>query len=369
MADALNNSSKAAPPVETTHSNATKDHDPLAHADALLKVGDEPRALQSFAQALALGKQHGDVARLWSGAHKEMMPALCVLALMHQLEVEYVTEILRQHPLLPLHDVGSPEAWPWPVKIHTLGQFSVTLGDVPLETRSKAAGKPLELLKTLIAFGGRNVNQQKLIQALWPDGDVGRKTFEITLHRLRRLFGSDAPLILKNKALSLDERLCWVDCWALERVMSKLDSAESASAVDVSLDQVFNLYQGPFFGHGEELSCAVQLQERLRSRLLRSVLRLAQRSEDAGLNDRALQCYERLLEVEPSVEEGYRRLVRLYERQGRHADAKTCYHRCERVLRRALDVAPSFSLNVSSDEISLGFSSKSADLDFKRPLQ
>lgn len=292
--------------MQTVDSAALKYHDLLAHIHVLLKAGDGPSALKVLEQAL-YGKQHGN-------------------------------------------EVCIPDAWPWQVKIYTLGQFSVMLGDTPLETGSKAARKPLELLKALLAFGGSDVNQEKLISVLWLDADIDRKVFEITLHRLRKLFGTDAPLVLKNKELSLDVRLCWVDYWALQRLLSKLDTVASVSEIDTLLDQMFNLYQGPFLAYDEDLYCALQLQERLRSRLMRCVQRIAQLGEDAGRHDLAMRCYERLLEVEPGVEEGYRHLVRLYERQGRHADAKTCYHRCERVLRKLLGVSPSFALNTPGND-------------------
>ena len=258
---------------------------------------------------------------------------------------------------------------PMQVRIYTLGQFTVTVDDIPIQTSSPATRKPLALLKALIAFGGRNVKQQMLIRTLWADadGDVTRKTFEITLHRLRKLFGACAPLILKNKELSLDARSCWLDCWALERLLSTLDTATGATEVNSLLDAVFTLYQGSFFGDDDDLACALRMQERLRSRLLRGVLRAAHCYEDEACNEQAIRCYQRLLEVEPTVEEGYRHLVRLHQQAGRHADAQTCYLRCERILRKLLGVSPSFALNEPSTEIGAMFPSQPANRDSKHP--
>jgi DNA-binding SARP family transcriptional activator len=252
-----------------------------------------------------------------------------------------------------------------PVKIYTLGQFTITVDDEPIATGSPAACKPVTLLKALIACGGRNVKQSTLVRALWSDadGDVTRKTFEITLHRLRKLFGTHAPLILKNKELSLDARSCWLDCWALERLLSKLDKAAGANEIEALLDVMFTLYQGPFLGGDDELACVVQMQERLRSRVLRGALRC----EDEMCDERAIRCYQRLLEVELTAEEGYRHLIRLHQRAGRHADAKTCYLRCERILHKLLGVAPSFALNAPGVEIGAGFPSQPASHSHKLP--
>jgi hypothetical protein len=85
----------------------------------------------------------------------------------------------------------------------------------PLRSSGKAQHKPLDLLKALIAFGGRDVNTRILTEALWPDadGDAAQGAFDATLHRLRRLLGVDNAVQLKDGKLSLNENLCWVDAW------------------------------------------------------------------------------------------------------------------------------------------------------------
>lgn len=331
--------------IDSLQGNAIKFHCLLSRAYVAMKAGDESGAVASFAPALSLGKQQGYVSPPWIGWRRDVMSDLCALALIHCIETDYIKTIIRRRGLAPPASTQVPDGWPFPVKVYTLGRFSVTANDAPIESSGNAARKPLALLKALIALGGRDVNQQKLIQALWPDaeGDAGQKTFEIALHRLRRLFGTDAPLVLKNGELSLDARRCWVDVWSLERMLSRLDRTTEFESVNAQLDALFNLYQGSFLGRDEDLPCVLSMQERLRSRLLRSVLRIAERCEQESHAERAETLYVRLLEAEPTLEEGYRRLVRLYERQGRHADALSCFRRCQRVLDKMLGVAPSFT--------------------------
>jgi ATP/maltotriose-dependent transcriptional regulator MalT/DNA-binding SARP family transcriptional activator len=291
------------------------------------------------------------------------------VALEHGIEVEYVRAMIHRLRLVPDAAPVDVEHWPWRIRIRTLGRFDVTVDDVPIDTSGNAARKPLDLLKTLIALGGREVSQQKIINALWSDadGDAGRKAFEIALHRLRKILGVDAPLILKNGMLTLDARLCWVDCWTLERMLTKLGSAASVSDGEALLAKVFGLYQGVFLGREEESPWALPLQEKLRARLLRVVLRAAQDCENAARWDMAQRGYEFLMEAEPTAEEPYRRLVRLHQQQGRHADALACYRRCERILLKLLGVAPSFALDApgaATDPISLP---THTDRNAKRP--
>lgn len=355
--------------VDAIQGNSVKFHCLLSRAYVALQAGDTASALVSLTQGLELGKRQGYVLPPWIGWRQDVMSELCAVALTHGIEMTYVSTIIQQRNLPPPAHAGIPDPWPWRVKIYTLGRFSVTVHDAPVEAATgHAARKPLTLLKALIAFGGDAVNQQELIAALWPDsdGDTGHKAFEITLHRLRKLLGADA-LVLKNGALSLDARWCWVDCRALERLMSKLGALTSASEAAPLLDQIFNLYRGPFLERDEDLACVLPFQEQLRNRLLRGVLRVAERYESQTPVEVTERIYLRLIEIEPAVEESYRRLVRLYTWHGRHAEAITCYRRCERVLHKMLGIPPSFAPEISDSNDAPMSRSMSPDHTSRRP--
>ena len=70
------------------------------------------------------------------------------------------------------------------VSVFTLGRFSLLLNGKPAEFGRKAPQRPLELLKAIIALGGREVSSTSLMSALWPDvdGDVAQRSFDTTLH-------------------------------------------------------------------------------------------------------------------------------------------------------------------------------------------
>lgn len=100
------------------------------------------------------------------------------------------------------------EAWPWPVRIRTFGGLRVFLdGDMITQPR-KTAQRPFDLLKAIVAFGS-GVREEVLAEALWPesDGDAAHQALATTLHRLRRLVGSEVVLLADRK-LSLDPDRC-----------------------------------------------------------------------------------------------------------------------------------------------------------------
>jgi LuxR family transcriptional regulator, maltose regulon positive regulatory protein len=294
---------------------------------------------------LAREKENGGMGvPLWS---LKRVVQVYTFALDHGIEVEYVRSVIRRRNLMPETPPLDVENWPWPYRFYTLGRFSIVKDDKPLTLTGKGQKKPLELLKTLIAFGGREVGVSQLTEALWPDadGDTAQHAFETTLHRLRKLFGDDAPLQLKDGRLTLDASQCWVDGWAFERLLSnievKLGSTFPPDEIRPLTKKLFDLYREPFLGHEVELPAALSMRERLRSRFLRALRELGHRHETREAFEAASECYLRALEVEPLAEEFYQKLMLGYRALGRTAEALAVYERCKKTLHALLGVGPS----------------------------
>lgn len=69
------------------------------------------------------------------------------------------------------------------MRIYALGRFEIHAHDEELRFDGKAQRKPIELLKVLVALGGRDVPADTLIDILWPEpgqGD-GQKALDITV--------------------------------------------------------------------------------------------------------------------------------------------------------------------------------------------
>jgi hypothetical protein len=142
-----------------------------------------------------------------------MLPGVVSKLAYHALGAEIETEFIRR--LVRVRSLPAPaptlETWPWAIKIHTLGPFALVINDVPLRSTGKAQLKPLDLLKCLIAFGGREVSNVTLTQALWSDaeGDSGRTAFRDAC-RLQNCSGQDDALLLGDGGLTLNTHLVWV---------------------------------------------------------------------------------------------------------------------------------------------------------------
>lgn len=84
----------------------------------------------------------------------------------------------------------------------------------------------------------------------------------------------------------------------------------------------------------------MSLRERLRSQFLRIVTRLARHWSEDGRWERAIEAYQRGLDVDDLAEEFYQGLMTAYQALGRRAEALAVYERCRRVLAARLGVAP-----------------------------
>ncbi len=280
----------------------------------------------------------------------QMMTALCIKALEQGVETSYVQELIQCHALKPVTAPVHVETWPWQIKVYTLGRFAVLVNNQPPRAGRKAQHKPLELLKALIAQGGREVSEDFLTSALWPDaeGDSARQAFDTTLHRLRKLLGSERVIQLHDRKLSLDNRCCWVDSWAFERLLSETEAILANPAADPDgttlarhVQRVYSLYHGPFLGKEFNTAWSVSLRERLRSRYLRHIVNVGVRWQQLHRWDLAIESYHRGLEVDDLAEPLYQNLIQCHYQLGQRSEALSAYRRCRFILSVVLGIAPS----------------------------
>lgn len=319
----------------------------VAYAQVALEHGRERSGLNSLRYALALGREYNYTHFLWW--RPSVMARLCIYALEAGIEVEYVRDLIRKRNLVPETSPATVKDWPWSFNIFTLGQFRLLQEDKPLTFSGRAQRRPMELLKALIAFGGREVSEERLTEALWPriDGDSAHRSFTTTLHRLRKLLGEDKAIILREGRLTLDDRYCWVDTWALEQVLTEINNLFGGSGTDIKpetvtnlADKVLALYEGPFMDREADQSWYLSARERLRNKFLRAVGELARYWEETGQRERAVEYYQKGLEADNVAEGLYRHLMICYQQLGRRAEAIETYNRCRKTLSAVLKVEP-----------------------------
>ena len=236
------------------------------------------------------------------------------------------------------------------VRIHTLGRFGIQLDGCTLPAERLRQQRPVELLQALIALGGRGINKEVLATSLWPDaeGDEAANSYDVTLHRLRKLLKHDHVLIAADGRLTLNSEIVWVNVWALERMLNHIDrmlvpslsNATSHQAVQL-LTQAITLHQGGFLTLEAFRPWSLSPRERLRSKLIRAIAEVARQAEVNLEWNTAARLYQQGLEMDPLWELFYQRLMVCYRESGRNAMALAVYRRCCTNLSAGLCIAPS----------------------------
>jgi ATP/maltotriose-dependent transcriptional regulator MalT/DNA-binding SARP family transcriptional activator len=301
----------------------------LIRAELARRHGDLESAAAELAHWLPLAREHAYYGFL------RQVPAvvspLLALALARGIEPAFVRELIRQRKLAP----PTPEAadWPWPLALRTLGPFVLLRDGEPVVSKGKAQKKPLELLKALIAHGGRNVDAAMLTALLWPDaeGDDAKTSFDSNLYRLRKLLSVDGALLLAEGKLSLNPATTWLDVWAFEHALD---------ADPPRVEGALALYAGPFLAVDASVPWALPLRDRLQARLSRAVLAACQQHEARRDFAAPRALYQRALELDNLAEAIYRRLMICQREEGDAAGALTTYRRCRELLSIVLGRKP-----------------------------
>lgn len=265
-------------------------------------------------------------------------------ALARDLEIENVETLLLRF-LSSAH--ASPEGWQWPVRIQTLGHFQVCVSGDALLFEGKAQRKPIALAKVLVGLGGHDVAADKLIDVLWPEpseGD-GQKALDITVHRLRKLLGSDDAVQVADRRVALNQKIVWADAWAVEHALAPLIAPVNAMEPEIRLleaaaPRVLALYRGHFLAGDAEEAWHIPIRNRLAGRFQRFAVRLGEHWESRRQWNRAFELYARAVELDPLAESFYRRQMLCLQAQGQRAEAIEVFRRCRHVLSVTLGVAP-----------------------------
>jgi two-component SAPR family response regulator len=236
-----------------------------------------------------------------------------------------------------------------PVTIFTLGRFSLLVNGKPADFGRKVPKRPLELLKAIIAQGGREISISRLTLLLWPDvdGDRATRSFNTTLHRLRKLLSDDRVLVLRDGKLSLDVRYCWVDIWTFERLLGGVRriSRNAADSNQVYLlegltENLLALYQDHFLAREEITSWSVSMRERLRSKFIHNLIEIGRLWETRGDWELAIECYQKGIDVDDLVEVFYQRLMSCCLETQRLSEGMSIYRRCRQTMSVKLSLRP-----------------------------
>ena len=172
-----------------------------------------------------------------------------------------------------------------------------------------------------VAVRGGRTSADELVEALWPDAEPGRGRTRLrnVLARLRQ----DGELLVRDGDEIALPAGCVVDAGLFQ------EQSEAALAGKGDPQAAAELYAGELLPGDRYQDWTSGPRERLRTRYLALLDRLAELAAGRGEVDEALSWWERALDVEPYDEDRYIAMASLLVSAGRAGPAN-------RVVRRAM---------------------------------
>lgn len=323
----------------------------IAKAQFAFDRNENKNAIMYLRDAMVLGKKNNLVNfYFW---RPDVMAKLCVKALENGIEKEYVKYLIRTRSLVPdtpplnLHD------WPWQINVYTLGQFSILQDEQPIEFSGRSPRKPIEMIKTLIAYGNKGINSKQMMDLLWPEaeGDAAHNSFFVTLKRLRELIGVEGIINFQHGHMTINTCLCWIDVWEFEQIIIKIDNQNKAWNKKTSgetiklMNRAISIYKGPFSGNDVENTKVAEFANRLNAMFISCIDNLGYYLEQKGSFKEAINCYQNGLETDSTSEKFYQRLMFCYQQIGHKTVAIDYYNQCKKVIAKAFGTEVSKKTN------------------------
>jgi len=281
---------------------------------------------------------------------KEKFSKLCHLAIERNINSDYIKKIISEHQLQPDRNNPFLHFWPYEVRIYTLRPFKITINCNGNYKSLNLQQKPLELLKIIIANGGRNVPVDLICDTLWPDvdGDAAYKSLKTTLYRLRKNMGNDGYIINHNNTLSLAKK-CWVDALVFWNPLGEINNNNIERAISLS-----SYYQAPFMNEDIHSSWTFMARNRIGRNHKILLKEIATHFLSKNEIDNAIEYFYKALDIDITEEDYYIGLMKCYYQKGRIDRVKATYQRYTETCQTLLSKGPSERVvNAFSDLIHL----------------
>jgi len=238
------------------------------------------------------------------------------------------------------------------IKIETLGQFTIHLGAIPLDKKAFEGAKPIQLLKSIVLHGSKEIPKEILIHDLWPKAKpaAGKKNFKINLHRLRKAIEPNPKkefgysyILQKAGRISFDPDLVRIDVDEFVKCGAKAIENERKNQFDAALEyyeKACELYKGEYFSEEPYLGWINRKRDFFRSRYIDLLQKKAMLHEELDQVEKAIQTWHQILTSDPYFETAYQNLMILYTDSGQKKKAIDLFFEYALILKKDLGAKP-----------------------------
>jgi DNA-binding SARP family transcriptional activator len=233
------------------------------------------------------------------------------------------------------------------LSVQLLGRLRVRLDDVPVDVWPSGRGR--SLFKYLVTHRDPWPRREQLMDAFWPEAApaAARNSLNVAVHGLRRAFRDTARgpvVVLEDGSYRLGPQLrVWLDTDEFEHHVAggrQLEADGVPAAAAAEYERALALYQGDFLADDPYEEWPATTREHLLLDYLDVLDRLSAIWFDGHQYGASVALSRLLVERDPCREDGHRRLMRCYTRQGQPHLALRQFQACADALDRDLGVDP-----------------------------
>ncbi len=235
------------------------------------------------------------------------------------------------------------------LKVQLLGEFSLGLGESPIEALE--SNRLRQLLGYLLLNRGKTLQRARVAYLFWPDSTEKQALTNLRglLHEFRKALPDlESFLVATARTLHWSEDAnTVVDVEEFEEAFALALRAQEGGNRALAIrhfEAAASAYAGDFLPD-VYADWAQEARDGLREKLLKALESLVALYEEARNYTEAIRCALALRGSEPTREQTHVALMRLYSLNGDRSKALQAYRDCETILRKELDVSTSERTN------------------------
>lgn len=219
------------------------------------------------------------------------------------------------------------------------------------------------LILAYLLVTGKPAAREVLLETFWPDREPGAAgtSLNVAWYNPKRALEPGLPeglassyLVVERGRYGLRRDALAIDVATFEDLLARAKRSPTLEDRVAHLEEARALYVGDLLSDDTNEPWTEVERERHRLSYLEALDTLAEARVQQEWAEEAIEVLRSVLRLEPWREETYRRLMRALSAVGRRSEALHLYRRCEALLRRDLDVAPSAETNALFEAIVAG---------------
>ncbi|WP_066067569.1 BTAD domain-containing putative transcriptional regulator [Neobacillus soli] len=269
---------------------------------------------------------------------------LLIECMKEEIQKPYVVKILQDMGITALDSHPG-----YSVRVQTLGQFKLWLGEKEVGEKDWQREKAKELFQLLITLN-ELIAKDEIIQILWPyqDKKSADRDFKVALNSLHHVLEPSrkaraAPFFIIREGMFyglnphavIEVDTAQFQVW----IQEGLNESDHEKTI-YFLEKGLTLYQGDYLPDRRYDDWCISKRESLLVYFLRGAEKMAQLMVRTENYDAAIYWCEKILDRDRTWEESYRLLMYCYYRKNNRPKAMKWFQKCTEVLENELGVTP-----------------------------